>query len=879
MQATERRTRARKTYTGDALRAIAMPMGGIGTGTIALAGDGSLRQWQIHNQVNHLACVPHSFFAIWGRKKRTSSPTFARVLQSDALYDTEGPAPPSTSNDHVVPIPHRRLMSKQPGVNRIEFTGGYPIAELRYEIDDIPLEITMESFSPFVPLNADDSGIPAICFNITVTNPTDEAWHASIAGSLQNAVGWDGVAPIFDTRCQLYRGNANSLTRTGAATAISMATSHLPEDADGYGTMSLAVEADDATWLTQWSDLTAFWDDFAADGRFANLNDSTPSSPGRTWNGALAAPFTLQPGESRTVPFRIAWYFPNHYVNWDQAEFLQFKDTKSKLWLGNKYNTRFRSALDVIDYVAANGERLTRETRLARDTFYDTTLPGSLIESVTSQMSVIRSPTCFWTEDGGFYGFEGCNGASTNHHNEPVGGCCPLNCTHVWNYEMSLSRLFPGLERHMRHTEWDIQQGPDGSLPHRVLLPAYLPRNHSGVIGAPDHPAIDGLLGAVLKTYREFRADGDHAWLLQTWPSVKMAIDHIWTSHDPERTGVIKGEQPNTYDISIYGANSFIGTIYLASLRATEEIARALGDHDLAAECRSVFERGRATLEARIWNGEYYFQEVDLTRHPEQNWASGCHTDHLMGQWWAHYLDLGHLLDPEHLKTAAESIVRHNFRNTFRERNPHIREYVTDDDQGLVICSWPRGGRPAVPTLYSDEVWSGLEYEVAALLLYEGKTERAMQILNATRARYDGVRLNPWNDIECGDHYVRAMSSWSLLEAASGFRYNAAKAELGFAPAFTDTPFSAPFVARDGWGTFSQNPEDDESIASVSIAWGALNLASLTVETSHDHLAAELGHLPLDIDVTRDGTSTTITFTEAIEVRPGAPLQIGIGRA
>lgn len=871
-----------RVYRGEALRAVAMPLGGIGTGTIALAGDGSLRQWQIHNQINHMACVPHSFFAVWSRQVRPSDEPVARVLQSGALYDTEGPAAPPTSTDHIVPLPHRRLLSKLPGVEITEFIGEYPIARLHYADPALPVEVAMEAFNPFVPLNSKDSGLPAICTNITVTNPTDRPRLVSVAASLQNAVGWDGVAPIFDTRCQRYGGNTNAIVRTGEVTAISMGTATLPEDAAGFGTMALASRAPEVTYLTQWEDLAAFWDDFATDGRFGNTGDTTPSQPGRTWNGALAVPFTLGPGESRTVPFVLAWHFPNRYVNHDQRTFFGFQDDRSKFWLGNRYNAWFLSALDVVAYVEQARDRLTRETRLARDTFYDTTLPVSLIESVVSQTSIIRSPTCFWTEAGQFYGFEGCNGASTSHHTEPFGGCCPLNCTHVWNYEMSLSRLFPDLERDMRDTEWNIQQHPSGYLPHRVALPTYLPRPWDRAIGGPENPALDGLLGAILKTYREYRGSGDERWLADVWPSLMLALDHLWTQHDRERTGVIEGEQPNTYDISIYGANTFIGTLYLAALRAIEEIARRRGEEAVAADCREVFERGRSELERRLWNGEYYVQDVDLETYPEQNWGAGCHSDHLFGQWWAHYLGLGHLLDPDHLRSAVEAIFRHNFRESFRglhEAEDSVRQlerqYVTEDDAGLMVCTWPRGGRPTVPTRYSDEVWTGLEYEVAALLLYEGHTDQAILVLDATRSRHDGTKQNPWNDIECGDHYVRAMASWALLEAAAGYQYDAATGTIGLAPVVGAGDFRAPFVARDGYGTMTQVIDTGGQGVTLQVRHGSLSLSELRLRAAPPRsVTASVDDEPIPAAFTTQGEAIVVAFPSPVTIGGGHRLEV-----
>lgn len=857
-------------FSGEALRAVAMPLGGLGTGTIALAGDGSLRQWQIANQVNHAACVPHSFFAVWARQ---GPKPVARVLQSAALYDHEGPTPPTTSSDHLVPPAHRQLLARLPGVAATEFIGSYPIAEISYSDKALPLEVTLETFSPFVPLEADDSGLPLIVFNFTVSNPTDRRVSASVAAALQNAVGWDGVAPITGVRCAAYGGNTNAVARLGGMTALSMTSTRLAPDDAAYGSMVLAALDAEATALAQWDDLDAFWAAFSAEGRLSGAADSTPSPAGRTWNGALAVPFDLEPGASRTVTFLIGWHVPNRYVNWGQ-HWSKVQDPKSRFYLGNRYNARFRSALDVAQYVHADFDRLSGLTRLARNAFEQTTLPRALLDSVTGPMSTLRTPTCFWAEDGRFLGFEGCCGASTGWSG--TGGCCPMNCTHVWNYEMALARLYPPLERTMRDAEWSVQQAPEGYLPHRLVVPLYLPQPWGCSIGGPEKPALDGLLGAVLKTYREYRACGDLEWLAGFWPHVRKAVEYVWAEHDPRRAGVIENEQPNTYDVSIWGANTFIGTLYLAALRAAETMAALAEEADFAAECRRVFELGSRALDERLWNGEYYVQDVNLQEHPEQAWGKGCHADQLLGQWWAFILDLGYLLPSDHVRAAAESIAKYNFRESFRGFKQAPRAFVTDDDKGLLLCTWPKGGRPPVPTLYSDEVWTGHEYEVAGLLIFVGKIAPALKILEAVRTRYDGRKQNPWNEIECGDHYARAMSSWALLEAASGFRYDARTDTIGFAPAIGPENFRAAFVARDGWGTLAQKVAGATQTAALAPMHG-----SVTVRTLHlkplvkvKSVSVALADRPVESTWREADGDCVITLGDGVTLRAGQGLKV-----
>jgi uncharacterized protein (DUF608 family) len=458
-----------RVYRGEKLRSVAMPMGGIGAGQIAIAGDGSLRQWQIFNIPNHKAMIPDSFFAVWAQSG--GGKPVAKVLQSGALYDQEfGPVP--SVSDYIVPEECKRLLSTLPGVAETEFVGEYPIAEVAYKDAALPIEVSLEALSPFVPLNSKDSGLPAIIFNFRVKNPGTSAVKVSIAATLQNAVGYDGKGEAHGTSFSGYGGNVNELVLDDNYTAIRMENACLPDGHATNGTMALVTPSEDATFLTAWDDLDAFWSDFSADGTLASTKNATPSEKGKTHNAALAVSVELAPGEEKTVTFIYAWHFPNHYVNWPQ-DWLGVPDKKSLLWMGNAYGAWSGDVLGAVDYIMENLDRLSSETRLFREIFFDSPLPYWFLDCVSSQVSTIRSPTCLWNEDGTFHAFEGCHGASTW---EPNGGCCPLNCTHVWNYEMTLSRLFPDLERTMRETDLVTQLLEDGEIPHRTVLPGYLQR-------------------------------------------------------------------------------------------------------------------------------------------------------------------------------------------------------------------------------------------------------------------------------------------------------------------------------------------------------------------------------------------------------------------
>ncbi len=814
--------------TGESLRCVGFPLGGIGTGNIALAGDGGLRQWQIWNTSNHDAHLPDSFFALHFR--RHWAPPEALWLQSPARYDESYEPVPSVT-DHVIPENARRLAEILPGIDSIEFLGEYPIARVRYRDDRLPLEVELEAFTPMAPLDVEISQIPAAIFRFRISNPTDVRYDVSVLGTLQNGVGYDGASPIDGVRCPRYGGNVNAVLRPKNAVVVFMTNPSLAERTPGRGSMALAALGDRVSARVAWEDVRELWNDFLLDGgleEFGAGGVPGASPPGRTWNGAVATAATVPPGEARELVLLMTWHFPYRYANWNQNAF-GIPDNRTHFFLGNAYVKPFGDALAVAEDVRDRLEELTRTTREYRDALHRSTLPAPVLEAVSSQSSLIRSPTCFRTEDERFWGFEGCCGASTGWAGA-VGGCCPMNCTHVWNYEMALSRLYPELERSMRETELVDQLNPQkGYIPHRVVLPLYLPRPWERKIGGPDHPALDGMCGTVLKTWREHLRMTDDAWLREMMPRTKKLLEFLMRDFDPDGDGVIDGEQPNTYDVHVYGPNTFIGSLWLAALRAGEEMAKRVGDDALAEACRARFEKGFENYDRICWNGEYYIQVFDRAEETPHQWGRGCHSDQLLGQWWAHVLGLGRVLPAEHVRGALEAIRRHNFRRDLSDHEHRQRVFACGNEAGLLNCTWPEGGRPKQPIPYCDEVWTGIEYAVAALMIYEGMREEALEIVEAVRSRHDGRRRNPWNEIECGDHYARAMSSWSLLDAAAGYHFDGPAGVLEVGPRFGSGAFQGFLVLAEGWGIFRRETGRDRAETTVELRSGRLRLREFRI--------------------------------------------------
>lgn len=847
----------RKVYSGKALGDVAMPLGGIGGGHISICGDGAIRQWNIFNKCNEAAMVPQSFFAIWA--KPTTRPAVTKLLQQSP---SEG----------------------LPAVRRVEFIGEYPIAELRYVDSDLPVRVSLKAFSPHIPMNARDSAIPAAVFEFTVQNTSAEEVRISLLSTLQNAAGYDGASPIHGTWNKGYGENTCTLISKSNARGALLDNPSLRRDARHYGTMAIAALSRYAVVTPQWCDLAALWREFSEHGTVAGAAATGPSAPGRTWNAAVAVPAVLRPAQQVTIRFVWGWHFPNHYVWWDNRE--------GQPNIGRMYSNWFTDAGKVVEYVAASYPRLAEDTEKFRTTFYKTSLPYWMLDRISAQSSTLASTVCMWLKDGTFAGFEGT-------------GCCPMNCTHVWNYEQQLAHLFPDLERNMRHTDLHVQQMPDGAIRHRTRLPITLPRETG--------PFVDGHLGCILKCYREHRLSADGYWLDMMWPRIRLAMEFVLREWDPNKDGVLVNEQWNTYDAAMYGPNTFIGTLYLGALRACEEMAKAQGDMEFAARLRGVFETGSKRLDQACWNGEYYWQihtrpseaEVGemkwlLDDWPKENpdphvnrpYGKGCHADQLLGQWWATQLDLGYLLPKERVNSALDAVMKYNWVKDFGQVSQTPRPFAGDGDPGLYNCTWPRGEKPAHDTLYSFEVWTGIEYEVAGLLLQERRIKEAYRIVKAASDRYDGVprppiERNPFAEVECGNHYARAMASWGMLLAAQGYRYCGPEKSIGFDPVVSPSAHSSFFTGARGWGLFSQRRHGRTQENSLALEYGVIEIKRLTLRLPDSALSAcEQGAVKAKVEAPRlnghtlqtspDG-AVSIEFAQPVILRVGEKLAVRFG--
>ena len=606
-----------------------------------------------------------------------------------------------------------------------------------------------------------------------------------------------------------------------------------PRQSPGFGDMALTALDPQATATAAGASPDAILADLAEDGRLA-AGDATPYPVGAKRCGAVASAVRLAPGEEKALTFLVTWCFPN------------------RAGVGNMYANWFKDSADAARYAAANLDRLRGETRLFRDTYFDTTLPYWFAARVAMPASILATETCQWWKNGRFYAWEGV-------------GCCEGTCTHVWNYEHACARLFPELSRSTR-----LMQDLGVALDEK-----------SGLIGFRGNRAYaaDGQCGSVLKVYREHLMSPDRRFLDAAWPKVRQAMEFLITQ-DSGGDGLIENTQHNTFDINFQGPNTFVGSLYLAALRAAEEMARLEGDAASAAKYRAVFEKGRAGTLERLWNGEYFVQVIPPGTPDKHQYGSGCLADQVFGQGWAHQLGLGYIYPEENVTKALASVFRYDWTSDVGPLNrkwPPQRWFARPGEAGLFTCTWPKGGRPAEPVLYRDEVWTGIEYQVAGHMLYEGMVREGLAIVRGAHQRYDGATHNPWNEVECGDHYARAMASWGCLLGVEGYVYDGPAGIIGLAPRLAPEDFKAFFTAAEGWGSLVQKRAGRRQTDRVDVKWGKLRVRTLVLEAPEGakpvKATVTAGGRAVGAEAREDGRRVTISLAEPAVVNRGESLE------
>ena len=962
----------RTMYRGTELKFIGMPVGGICAGQVYLGGDGRLWLWDIFNRIKNGVVAREVQYR--GRILLPSDgANYVDPLEQIHPFE-QGFAVRVKANGKT----QVRALDRR-GWSDISFIGEYPMGFVHYRDPASPVSVSLEAFSPFIPLDADESGLPATVMRFTVKNTSTTKVEVELAGWLENAVcpysgkpglgvhrnevvrgeqvtllecSAEGPAPrseparppiIFeDFESGTYQrwtadgtafgenpakvgsihrhepllgqqGNflADSFLNDGSPNA-SIEQSDVPQGKlvskpfevvrnyiefligggknDGKTCMNLRVDGKVVRTATGANREKLFWQswdvrefmgrtacleivdadsnrrghvmvdqvefsdrphgngkkleeqwDFgtmclALVGKGRSVSSSASVRPGKypealfsdaglnsaaatvkpfgeQLTGALARRLSLEPGGETTVTFLLTWNFPD----------LRLGRVDPAGWY---YATRFDSAAKVAEHIVKNYDSLYGLTKLWRDTWYDSTLPYWFLDRVMGNTATLATMTCVRTTSGRFWSWEGV-------------GCCKGTCSHVWQYAHAMARLFPELERTVRErADFGVGFHPESGI---IEFRAEYGCGY----------ATDGQAGCVLRAFREHQMSVDDAFLRRIWPRVKKSLEFL-IKEDANGDGILEGRQGHTLDMDLYGVSSWLSSLYLASLRTGEEMAKEMGDADFARRCRGIWEVGRKRFVELLWNGEYFIHVPDPKYPGTFAYGNGCEIDQVMGQNWAFQVGLGRLFDGEKTKKALQSVWRYNFTpdvGPYRDVFKTGRWYALPGEGGLLICTFPKGNREEVlgpkpfwAEMYFNECQSGYEYEAAAGMVWENLLLEGLAVTRTIHDRYHASRRNPWNEVECGDHYVRCMAVYGVFTAVCGFEYHGPKGHIGFAPRLTPENFKAAFTSAEGWGTFTQKTEGAMQYETIEVKWGQLRLRSLA-------FAALAGKTPQSVKV------------------------------
>jgi uncharacterized protein (DUF608 family) len=783
------------SYRGLHLNRTAFPIGGIGAGMLCLEGTGAFSHFSLRNKPD-LFNEPCTFSVISAKGFEKGTKVLEGPVPEWKIFGMRGTGNGAAGTSFGFP--------------RFEEAEAYfefPFARLTLRDADVPLAVELVGWSPFTPGDADSSSLPVGGFEYSFTNTSAQELSLIFSYNAKNfmAVGksGDGIRAFEKGFILAQQGSAERPQDQGEFAAF----------------VDDAAAVVDHCWFRGgwWDSVTMVWKSLverALSGR--------PPVSGKAPGASIYVPFSLRPGERKTIQLKFAWFVPKTELRYGDdpqgsPEPKGCADSESPCCPERKFDVpwyagRFQTIEEVANYWRDNYAELRNRTELFRKTFFDTTLPGEVVEAVAANLSILKSPTVRRQCDGRLWCFEGCG---------EDWGCCHGSCTHVWNYAQAIPHLFPDLERSLRQSEFNESQDEQGHQTFRSALPVR-PTTHDF------HAAADGQLGGIIKVFREWRISGDTPWLRRIWPKVKRSLEYCITTWDPDEKGILEEPHHNTYDIEFWGPDGMCTSFYLGALAAAAAMAGALGED--VSRYQRLLSQGRSYMERELFDGEYFIQQIrwqglrakdpveaskgtwnsdyspeaiELLQKegPKYQYGKGCLSDGVLGCWLAQMCGLGEIINQEQVRKNLEAIHRYNLRKDLSDHsNPQRPSFALGSEGGLLLCSWPKGGQLSLPFVYSDEVWTGIEYQVASHLMLEGMVEEGLEIVRICRDRYDGVVRNPFDEYECGHWYARALASYGLIQGLTGVRYDAVDRVL-YIDSRIGNDFRSFLATASGYGT------------------------------------------------------------------------------
>ncbi|MGJ8676699.1 MAG: GH116 family glycosyl-hydrolase [Akkermansiaceae bacterium] len=807
------------------LKYIGMPVSGICTGQVYLGGDGQLWYW-------NLTAV----------KDKKNNPKGLRYMEPDRAKSPAG-------QGFALQIKGKVHTLDAEGFADVKFTNQYPMGLVDYADSSCPVKVQLEAYTPFIPLNRDESSYPVIVMRYTVTNSSSTSQEVAIAGWIDNNTNgakgqkvnaYRELEDIATVECGADSGEANAM-------ALGVFGKEKPELVD----LEKTTPGVTGVFAANSS---------VSDGDRVTRNAKQPAL------ASIGRKLTLEPSESKTVSFAISWRFPNVRYGTSFGK----KGTSAGR---NHYATLWNSASEAAGQVASREAELYGTTKKWIDTWYDSTLPYWFLERAFIPID------CMQTQVGQrVYP----KGSDTEIYNLEEGvRCCPGNCTHVWNYAQGLARIFPEIERECRDK---IEYGAGFDDSNGMVYFRY--SMQEGENGRDD--AIDGTCGTIIRVLRESQMTTDYSFLKSIWDRVKLSMDFVIKEWDPQEGGLLEGAQHNTLDEPWYGQVHWLINLYHGALKAAAVMARQMEQGAVAERYEKIITKGVPKMVDKLWNEDFgYFVHIppkdDSQMHGSTN---GCHIDQVLGDSWMYEVGLAPNLPREKTRKALQALWKYNFTpdvGAFRKVMTNGRWYAGPGDAGLVMTSFPYGkvepksGNENYAG-YLNECMTGFEWQVAAHMIREDMVEEGLAIGKAIYDRYSPDVRNPYNEVECSDHYSRAMASYGAYLAICGYHYDGPEAKLCFGPKLRPEDFRAAFTVAEGWGRFEQKVTEGQQSTGIELAYGQLALKEFAVDqvkgTKANKAVVEVDGKEIKVFFKNKEGRYVISFLQELVLKAGQKLNV-----
>jgi len=692
------------------------PVGGFGAGTFSRTFRGDFSRWHLQPGVHRYQTVYANQFAMFQQAEGDASGV-AKVLFAG---HPEGNSLKSWSWDYPV------------GAG--DYAALYPKSWFEYQWDKFPAQVTVEQFSPILPDNYKETSYPVAVYRWHAKNPTKKKITVSVLLSWTNMLGWTrGFARDF--REGLNEGNFNRYNseQVGDSTMkgiVFQRNRGSKELSSWDGQMTIAametkgVEVSYVTTYSPDGPGSEVWSTFSRDGTLSNSSVPWLSS-GEPLAGAVAVKFTLEPGETKIVPLVISWDLP-----------------VTEFGSGRKWNRKYT------DYYGKNGENAWA---IARDGLQHAQKWSEAINAWQSPYVNDESKPAWYR--GMLFNELYVLADLGSSWGRPVGADAKtpstysfMECFDYPYYEtldvrfygsLPLAKFWPDIDKKVMRdfadtvpkdlTEkmmwvWKTMEAQKltfrnrkskGAVPHDLGVPNEDPFFRINQFSWQDTNGWKDLNSKfVLMIYRDYVLTGskDKDFLRYTWPAIQEALVYLG-KFDRDGDGIPDndGYPDQTYDTwLVRGDSAYSGSLWLASLRAAEKIAKDLGDTKSAAHYSELFAKGQKSYIAKLWNGNYFRYDT------ESEYKDNIQADQLAGQWYADMTGLGDIVPREMRSKALTAIYDNNVMKFAKGEMGAVNGMTAD---GALITTNEQ----------VQEVWTGTTLGLAGFMLGEGMKTEAFQ--------------------------------------------------------------------------------------------------------------------------------------------------------